>query len=156
MSLSEKISFAYKTFLHLIAMNIPYGRLNRAIYRMRGSKIGKNVQITHGVFLEEIYPEFITIGDNVQIGPNVIIVAHDSSSHCIKPEAPLICKKIVIERNVYIGAGSIILPGISIGEYSIIAAGAVVTKDVLPRTIVAGVPARKIGEVVDGIKKYTK
>ncbi|HXW99091.1 MAG TPA: hypothetical protein VEI51_05160, partial [Methanomicrobiales archaeon] len=83
MKFLEKLSFTYKTFLHIVAMNLPYGRINRSIYRLRGSKIGKNVQITHGVFLEEIYPELITIGDNVQIGPNVIIVTHDSSSHCI-------------------------------------------------------------------------
>jgi galactoside O-acetyltransferase len=54
---------------------------------------------------------------------------------------------IVVEDDVWIGAGAIVLPGVSIGRAAVVAAGAVVTGDVAPFTIVGGVPARLIGEV---------
>lgn len=152
--LRRKISDAYLCALHFLAMYAPFGKIKRAFYRFRGTKIGEKVDIATGVLIEESFPHLITIEDNVDIGPRVIIAAHDSSYHCIQPDIPLICKKVRIKRNAYIGAGAIILPGITIGEYSIVAAGAVVTKDVPPRTVVAGVPARVIGTVDEGLLKY--
>jgi len=151
--LRRKISDAYLCILHILAMNIPFGRVKRTLYRLRGTKIGKGVDISSGVFIEESFPHLVTIEDNVDIGPNVIIVAHDSSYHCVQPDIPLILKRVTIKRNAYIGAGAIILPGVTIGERAIVAAGAVVTKDVPPRTIVAGVPARVIGTVDDALAK---
>ena len=152
--LRRKISDAYLCLLHFLAMDVPFGRLKRALYRLRGTKIGKKVDIATGVFMEESFPHLITIEDNVDIGPNVVIAAHDSSYHCIQPDIPLICKEVRIKRNAYIGAGAIILPGVTVGEYSIVAAGAVVTRDVPPRTVVAGVPARVIGTVDEGLLNY--
>jgi acetyltransferase-like isoleucine patch superfamily enzyme len=55
--------------------------------------------------------------------------------------------KIVIKKNAWIGAGAIILPGVTVGENAIVAAGAVVNKDVADNTIVAGVPAKKIKNI---------
>jgi len=135
-------------------MNIPFGRIKRALYRLRGTRIGERVDIAMGVFIEESFPQMVTIEDDVDIGPKAIIVAHDSSYHCIQPSIPLIVKEVVIKRNAYIGAGAIILPGVTIGEYSIVAAGSVVTKDVPPRTVVAGVPARVIGTVDEFLIKF--
>ena len=151
--LRRKLSDIYLCVLHLLAMYIPLGRVKRALYRLRGTKIGKRVDIAMGVFIEESFPHLVTIEDYVDIGPNVIIVAHDSSYHCVRPDIPIICKPVTIKRNAYIGAGAIILPGVTIGEYSIVAAGAVVTKDVPPYTVVAGVPARVIGTVEESILK---
>ncbi len=62
-----------------------------------------------------------------------------------------------IKKGAWIGAGAILLPGVTIGEYSLVAAGAVVTKDVLPYTMVAGVPAKVIKELkeeLDEQKEY--
>ena len=136
---------SYRSVLLVIAMNIPYGRIKRVCYRGRGTKMGVNVQIASGVIHEDAYPEEITIEDNVHIGPFVIVAAHDSSHHCVDPTYAVKIEPVHIRRNAYIGAGAILLPGITVGEYSIIGAGAVVTRDVPPRTIVAGVPARAIG-----------
>ena len=154
--LYNKIRDFYLLSLHVLAMYIPFGRIKRYLYRKRGTKIGKGVDIATGVFIEEAYPELVTIEDNVDIGPNVIIVAHDSSYRTVNPELPTIKKRVVIKRNSYIGAGAIILPGVTIGESSIVAAGAVVTKDVPPRTVVAGIPARVIGSVDEFLAKYYK
>ncbi|MDE5634180.1 MAG: transferase [Muribaculaceae bacterium] len=54
---------------------------------------------------------------------------------------------VVIRRNAWIGAGAIILPGVTVGENAIVAAGAVVTKDVADNTVVAGIPAKYIRDI---------
>jgi len=154
MYLRIRYSLTLKSILHVMAMNAPHDILRIPLYRLRGTKIGKNVGIAQGVFLEEARPHLITIEDNVHIGPNVIVVTHDSSYHCVDPNIPILVGRVTIKRNAYIGAGAIILPGVTIGEHSIVAAGAVVTKDVPPRTIVAGVPARVIGSVDEALNRF--
>ena len=95
----------------------------------------------------------ITIDDNADIGPRVIIVTHDSSFHCVSQGAPVRREKVIIGKNVYIGAGAIILPGVKIGEYSIIGAGAVVVKDIPPNSVAVGVPAKVVCDVDEWMKR---
>ena len=141
-------------FLHVLAMNAPHERLSILFYRMRGTKIGKNAYIDKGVFIEGWRPYLVTIKDNVEIGPKAIIVAIDSSYNAISKDVPIRYGTVTVERNAYIGAGAIILPGVTVGEHSIVAAGAVVTKDVLPHTVVAGVPAKTIKTVDEGLSQF--
>ena len=88
----------------------------------------------------------INIGDNVLIGPKVTLV---SESHPIDPlqRRSLIGKPIVIKNNAWIGASATILPGITVGENSIVAAGSIVTKNVPDNTIVAGNPAKYLKSI---------
>jgi acetyltransferase-like isoleucine patch superfamily enzyme len=116
--------------------------MKRFFYRIRGTKIGNHVDFAPGVFLEDFYPELITLGDNVDLGPNVIVVTHDSSGKCISSLDITWTNAVVIENNVYIGAGAIILPGVRIGHHSIIGAGSVVTRDVPSECVAYGSPAR--------------
>lgn len=148
-----EVSFLQKSILHILAMYCPYMPLKRGFYRLRGTKMGRNVYIGSMVFLEEYYSNLITIENDVQIAPGVRVATHDSSTHCIDPKSPIEINAVTIKKNAYIGIGAIILPGVTIGEYSIVAAGAVVAKDVPPRTIVAGVPARVISTVGDSLIK---
>jgi len=86
----------------------------------------------------------IEIGDEVLIGPNVQLI---SSGHPVDPAGrrrTITGDPIVIGRNVWIGAGATVLHGVTVGEDAVIAAGAVVTRDVPARTLVAGVPARVV------------
>lgn len=106
--------------------------------------VGENVYINHActmLTLGKIYIE-----DNVLIGPKVNLT---SEGHPIDPakRTALEVKPVVIKRNAWIGAGATILPGITVGENSIVAAGAVVNKDVPANTIVGGVPAKVIKEI---------
>lgn len=105
----------------------------------RQMKIGRKVFVNHS--LTCMAAGGITIDDGVMIGPNVRIVTdnHDFANRMV-----LRCKPVHICRNVWIGVGAIILPGVTIGENAVIAAGAVVTKDVVPNTIVGGNPAKLI------------
>ena len=83
----------------------------------------------------------IYLGDRVQIGPHVTIV---TDNHDFANRNVLICKPVKIGNGVWIGANVTILPGVTVGENAVIAAGAVVTKDVPANSIVGGNPARVI------------
>ena len=105
--------------------------------------IGRNVHINFDcVILDSAEVE---IGDNVLIGPKVCIV---TPGHKFPPEMrrdiATVARKVVIEDDVWIGAGALILPGVTVGEGAIVGAGAVVTKDVPAGETYAGVPARNI------------
>ena len=106
--------------------------------------IGKNVFINHACTFLDMGG--IAIEDDVLIGPKVNLI---TENHPLNPNdrKSLICKPIVIKRNAWIGAAATILSGVTIGENSVVAAGAVVTADVLPNTIVGGVPAKFIKNI---------
>ncbi|MFL5788676.1 MAG: sugar O-acetyltransferase [Flavisolibacter sp.] len=107
----------------------------------KNTKIGKNVFINFDcVFLDL---GGITIDDNVLIAPKVSLL---SEGHSLSPfeRQSLIPGQIHIRKNAWIGAGANILPGVTVGENSVVAAGAVVSKDVPANTIVGGVPAKII------------
>ena len=103
--------------------------------------IGKNVFFNTGCTFQD--RGGITIGDGTQIGQNVVLV---TLNHGIAPEKRHITYPfpIVIGQNVWIGANATILPGVTIGRNAIIAASAVVSKDVPENAVVAGVPAKVI------------
>lgn len=112
----------------------------------RHIRIGKNVFINHACTFLDLGG--ITIEDDVLIGPNVQLI---TENHPIKPSErkALDLKSILIKKNVWIGAGAIVLPGVTVGENSVVAAGSVVTKDVPMNTVVGGVPARIIKVLED-------
>jgi maltose O-acetyltransferase len=85
----------------------------------------------------------VEIGNRVMIASHVAIssLTHDHSRQSMR-HSPVVQKKIVIEDDVWIGAGAVILPGITLGHGAVVGAGAVVTKDVPPYSIVVGNPAR--------------
>jgi len=88
----------------------------------------------------------ITIEDDVLIGPKVSLI---TENHPLNPEERkgLIGKPILIKKNAWIGANATILPGVTIGENAVVAAGAVVSKDVPDNTIVGGIPAKFIKNI---------
>jgi maltose O-acetyltransferase len=109
-----------------------------------GIKIGNNVSINRGCefFTSSYLGTIIDIKENVVFSPNVKIY---SAGHDYKYlNLPDTSGNVIIEKNVWIGGNSIILQGVTIGEGSVIAANSIVTKDVLPYVIVAGIPAKTI------------
>lgn len=159
-----------QALMQLAAAPLPqlsFNRTRTALLRAGGLKIGKGSQIMgpvvitgHGIWSElfeigsQTYvtgplrvdlAERITIGDRVNIGHSVTLLTVD---HEIGPADRrcgfLESGPIVIQNGVWIAANATILPGVTIGEASVVAAGALVTRDVAPNTLVAGVPARVI------------
>jgi acetyltransferase-like isoleucine patch superfamily enzyme len=110
----------------------------------RFTSIGKNVFINHACSFLDLGG--ITIEDDVLIGPRVNLVTENHPADPAERRS-LITKPIVIKRNAWIGANATILPGVTIGENAIIAAGAVVSKDVPANTIVGGIPAKFIKSI---------
>lgn len=104
--------------------------------------IGKHVMINEG--LDVMSLGGITIEDDVLLGPQVTILTsnHDFNNHSI-----LLNKSVIIKKNAWICARAVICPGVTIGENAIVAAGAVVTKDVAPNTLVGGNPAKFIKNI---------
>jgi maltose O-acetyltransferase len=115
----------------------------RAIF---GSRLELGDRATLGINCYAQGP--ISIGDDSMIGPDVMLYTrnhrHDRTDVPMNRQGYEDYRKIVIERDVWIGARAIILPGVHIGEGTIVGAGAVVTRDVPPYAIVAGNPARVV------------
>lgn len=108
--------------------------------------IGKNVFVNHAcTFMDR---GGITIEDNVLIGPKANLI---TTNHPINPSErrATISQPIVIKKGAWIGVGATILPGVTIGENSIVAAGAVVSKDVPNNAIVGGIPAKFIKSITN-------
>jgi len=106
--------------------------------------IGKNVFINHACSFLDMGG--ITIEDGALIGPRVNLI---TENHSLDPDqrSTLLTKPIRIKQKAWIGAGATILPGVTIGQNAVVAAGAVVSKDVPDNTIVAGVPAKFIKSI---------
>jgi len=109
--------------------------------------IGNHLRLNVNVFIAASHGT-ISIGNNVALGPNVVIRAanHSANKGRLINEQGHVVGKVIIEDDVWIGSNAVILRNVRVGKGSIIGAGAVVTKDVAPYSIVAGIPAVKISE----------
>jgi len=143
----------------------PYAAIKRLLLNWAGARVGRNVHIYPGV---RIYmPRGLVVGNNVSISSYVVITTAGtvtigdnvligygtrilSANHKIPDSLGVIfgaghdCKPVVIEDGVWLGANVVILPGVRVREGAVVAAGAVVTKDIDPYTVVGGVPAELI------------
>lgn len=113
----------------------------------------ENVRIGTGCSIAEFVHIWggggVTIGDYTLIASHVVITSLTHDKHATRYRDSLLRAPVVIENNVWIGAGAIILPGVLIGRGAIVGAGAVVTRDVPPGAVVFGVPARELGRRCD-------
>ncbi len=115
--------------------------------------LGDHVYANTG--LTVIDDTFVTIGSHVMLGPRVTISA---ASHPVDPElrrqAYQYDLPVVLEENVWVGAGATILPGVTIGKNSVIGAGSVVDRDIPPDVVAAGVPCRVLREIGPRDREY--
>ncbi|MFP4680142.1 MAG: acyltransferase [Chitinispirillaceae bacterium] len=119
--------------LRKVAYSAPGGgSLRPGLHRARGVTIGKNVWISQYVYIDEVHPEVITVGDNVTIGMRTSIIAHLywGPRRPSKNAGP-----VHIGSDVFIGPHCVIMPNVKIGAGSVIQAGTVVSRDVPPGTL---------------------
>ena len=112
--------------------------LKNFLYRLLGVKIGHNASVGLMVMLDIFFPETIEIGDNVIIGYNTTLLGHEF----LKDEWRK--GKVIIEKDVTIGANCTILPGVAIGEGAVVSAMTLVNRDIPPHSFWGGVPARDL------------
>lgn len=145
----SKAGELYRAILMRIAKSMFSYKLRAKIYRHLGMEIGKDTYVGPGLeVIDNTLANLIKLGNRVTIAPEAtLVVSSGPNNSNLKEIYTRRIGKIIIEDDVWIGTGTIILPGTTIGRMSIIAAGAVVTKDVPPYTIVAGVPAKVIKNV---------
>lgn len=129
-------------------ISFPY-QLTVFLHKLRGVKVGKKSHIARYVFIDDRNPDLVEIGDGVAITTGVIILCHQRDLKNYKPgmyamENPFVEGKVIIHDGAHVGIGAIVLPGVTIGEGSIIGAGAVVTNDIPPYSVAVGVPAKVI------------
>lgn len=121
-------------------------RLNREVPTeelvKRGLRVGKDFNRQQGCFIDPTHCYMIEIGDDVTMSIRVTLMAHDASTKKILGYTKI--GRIHIGNHVFIGANATVLPGVTIGDYAVIGAGSVVTHDVPPHLVAAGVPAQVI------------
>ena len=145
----EVIRGVFGRFLQSIAMSylpIP-SALRVSLQRMRGVKIGRGVFLGPGVWLDNAKPYLIEIGDYASLAGRVTVLTHSQPTlplrEILGPESK-ISKRTVIGKGAWVTVNCVLLPGVTVGENSIIAAGSVVTKDIPNRVLAAGSPARVV------------
>jgi acetyltransferase-like isoleucine patch superfamily enzyme len=150
----RSISFLFKGALGYVAyVSIWPSSLSPFLNRLRGVKIKdiSRVYIAPNVLIDTIYPEHVTIEEEVYITRGVKILAH------FNPTVPMkeligkdsIVKDTIIKRGAFLGVNAVINPGVTVGQMALVAAGAVVVKDVPDYAIVGGNPATVLGDVRD-------
>ncbi|MFM7682033.1 MAG: acyltransferase, partial [Bacteroidota bacterium] len=113
--------------------------------KRRGAVIGENVDILDNCIIDPDHCFHIKIGDNVTFAPNVHVLAHDASTKKFIGYTKV--KNTSIGSNVFVGAGTIILPGVTIGNNVIIAAGSVVIRDIPDGKVFGGNPAKELSTI---------
>lgn len=136
--------------------------LKEMLYRLRGEytteklvsmgmKVGKDFGRLNGVILDPSHCWLIEIGDNVTMAPRVHILCHDASTKKFLNYTKI--GRVTIGNNVFIGAESVVLPGVTIGSNVIIGANSTVTHDVPDGMVVAGSPARVLCSLEEYLQK---
>ena len=124
------------------------------MYKRMGVEIGEDCKFQFEVNIDYSHYWLITIGNKVTLAPRVHILAHDASTK--HPLGYAKIAKVKIEDNVFVGAGTIILPGVTIGKNSIIGAGSVVSKSIPENVVAVGNPAKVITTVEAYLEKQKK
>ena len=136
-----------------LAIHHPDNQTRIHLYRLTGVPIGDGTVINGGVVLYDEYEGLIRFGARVAVASGVTIIASSNPNNSRLADHGFDSKRLIAKAPVrigddaWIGANATILPGVTIGDASVVGAGAVVTGDVAPHTIVAGVPARQIAEL---------
>ncbi len=145
------LSWVHSTsVLRFKAAGCPYSDVRKLLLRRSGIPVGENACVGFGILVLGMgrKPPAVVLGDRAAIGPYVCFVTSSYPDHSrlgAHPDVKRMITKfgpIEVQEDAWIGAGAIILPGLTVGRGAVVGAGAVVVRDVPPYTVVAGVPAR--------------
>jgi maltose O-acetyltransferase len=106
----------------------------------QGLQLGEGTHISHAVYVDGLHPWLISIGDYATLSPYVAVITHDTS--LVHHTGQTRLGRVVIGKRAYVGVGAILLPGTTIGDDSVIGAGAVVHGEIPPGSLALGNPAK--------------
>ncbi|MHA1374133.1 MAG: acyltransferase [Promethearchaeota archaeon] len=134
-------------FINILARHVPGGYFRARLHKIKGVVVGENVWIGEEVYIDNEYPFLIFLEDDVEIAAYSMIMAHSRDLHLLEPGMYVSNlgyppSPVRIKKGAWLGLHSIVLGGVTIGEGAVIAAGAVVTKDVPDFALAGGVPAK--------------
>ena len=125
---------------------LPHARMRTACHRLRGVRVGKNVEIGYFVIIANVNPSAVEIQDGVTIAARATILEHDNafaySNGMDSKEAG-----VVIEERAFIGVHSVVMPGVCIGRGAIVGGQSLVTKNVPAGEVWGGVPSKRLGVI---------
>lgn len=149
--LKQNVDVMPKRFTKLIANYYTDARIRKLYWKKLGVDMGENTFPNLGFQSTSNGENLVFIGNNVSIGPNVVMIPDSSANNgLIINQIPYVSEKltkkskIVVHDDVWLGVGVKVLPGVTIGTCSVIGAGSVVVADVEPFCVYAGIPAKKI------------
>ena len=148
--LKLRINYLRSWLHHSLAFHSTHSGFAIYMQRLRGVKIGEHCHFNPYALIDLMYPELITIGDNVTLGSYSMLFAHNNPTANLflkKNGYPRTTKPVLIKEGAVINPGSIITAGVTIGKNSIVAVGSIVSKDVPDYTVVAGNPARVVKKI---------
>jgi maltose O-acetyltransferase len=148
--LAQKLLSMLKRIFRLLKRISQPKKLNKMI--AGGLEIGQRFSFQAGLIIDPCHYWHIKIGDDVIFARNVHILAHDASTKMHLGYTKI--GKVKIGNKVFVGARTIILPGVTIGDNSIIGAGSVVTKDIPPNTVASGNPASVLCSIEGYLLKH--
>lgn len=140
-------------WLQVISRVMPFNGIRVKLQKMRGVQIARDVHIGPMVTIDDVYPYFVSIGRGSSIAGNNFILTHTKPLVYHSEVTDAFVAPVVIGRNVWVAINVTVLPGVRIGDGSIIASGSVVTKSIPPFVFAAGIPAEVKMDIAPKLKK---
>jgi len=138
--------------LNRFAYFCPFNGLRLKMHKWRGVNIGKHVEIAQQVNIDNAYPEYIYLDDYSAVNQGATLIAHTNVRDCYKGVVKCKVAPIYLKEYSLVSINATILPGVEIGEFSIVSAGSVVLNNIKPYSIAIGNPARVIAKHEDTVK----
>ncbi len=129
-----------------IAYKCPINPIRIKLHRWRGVNIGERIMVGMEVVLDHAYPEYITLEDDCGLAGFNYILTHTNPRLHFENILDSYVAPVTIKKGAWIAVGAMILPGVTVGEYSIVSAGSVVTSDVPSYSVVSGNPAKVVSK----------
>jgi maltose O-acetyltransferase len=148
--LEQEAATLPRKLLRWLGAHHPDNRTRQIFFRLTGVHIGEGTNITPGLIVNDGYSGLCRIGNRVSIATNVTLVVDSNPNNSRLALQPYVQEQlvktapVVIEDDVWLGTNAVVLPGVRVGRGAVVGAGAVVTRDVPPFSVVAGVPAHVI------------
>lgn len=129
-------------------------RTRKSLLRLSGVPIGSGTVVNPGIVVEDAYSGLVRIGERAAIGPGVVLIGDSGPNNSRLDSLAEVRDRLVrsspllIDDDAWLGAGVIVLPGVTVGSMSVVGAGTIVTQDVPSGSVVAGVPGRVLRQLV--------